>query len=607
MSDLAEANQLLRRGRVEQAEEICRVHLAQNTQDPAAWLLAGLIAIRRRDWTKARERFANAATLDPGLAAAHANLGVVLGMMGRDREAVAALSEAVRLRPQKPEYHDNLGVALERSGRLKDAVENYRQALAIKSNFAAARSHLGNTLRLLGDVESAAIEQRQALLLEPANPEINRQLAGTLWELGDQVQTIACYRRALAGDPKSASTHSNLIYAMLHDAASTPLSIEAETRRWNECFGTPSSGAIGLHARAHSSDRRLRIGYVSPDFAEHPAARVVLPILRHHDRSEFEVFCYSATARNDAMTQQIRGLADGWRDIRTMSDAQAGSLIREDQIDILIDLSGHMAGNRLALFALRPAPVQMTLSYPADTGVGAMDYRITDDYCDPPGETRLHHRERLLRIPCGWIYDPGPLPAIAEPPCLSNGHITFGCLNRPMKITDDALALWSRILRAVPDSRLLQLSGSMDGRNSFLRDRLGRHGLSEQQVELVPRLPRAKFLERFNRIDIALDPFPYNGEATTLDGLWMGVPLVTLKRHSTVSRRGGSHLTTLGLDELIADTPEDYLRIATDLARDNDRLRRLRLNMRNRLGGSILGNAAAYTRQFETALRQVNP
>ena len=371
--------------------------------------------------------------------------------------------------------------------------------------------------------------------------------------------------------------------------------------------------------------------------------RLIAPVLRHHDRSKVEVFCYSAVRNPDRVTERLRGLADQWRDISNLTDEAAAELIRSDRIDILVDLAGHWADNRMTLLARKPAPVQVQIGYPGTTGLSAIDYRITDERSDPPG-AEAFYSEKLWRMPrCAWCYEPDEDGPLVEPlPALSAGHVTFGCLNNPVKVTDRCLQLWGRILECVPGSRLMLLSAGekvaqspstvfrRPAESHRLTSTSGRtqpraavphksqpraavpHGQTRSRragtvphVELVRRQPRDKYLELFNQIDIALDPFPYNGETTTCDGLWMGVPHVTLAGDRCAARRTMSHLCNLGLGELVASSAEEYVQIATALAEDLPRLADLRLSLRRRMRESPMMDYRRYVVELEAAYQQM--
>jgi len=351
----------------------------------------------------------------------------------------------------------------------------------------------------------------------------------------------------------------------------------------------------------------LRIGYVSPDFRAHVVGANVLPILKRHDHARFLVYCYSNVKRPDALTPQFQATADAWREIAFRSDQDAADLIRADQIDILVDLTLHTAGNRLAVFARKPAPVQATWAgYPGTTGLDAMDYRVTDPHLDPPGLFDDCYSEESIRLPDFFLcYEPLESEiGITAPPAVGNGYITFGCLNNFCKVNPLVLKLWARVLRGVAGSRLTLLAGEGSHRQETV-NRLTDEGISRDRVTFVPRRSRAQYLASYHGIDIGLDTIPYNGHTTSLDSTWMGVPVVTLVGSTVVGRSGLSQLTNLGLPELIATSPEQYVQIAVDLAQDWPRLSRLRSTLRERMRASPLMDAPRFTRNLEAAYRQM--
>ena len=351
----------------------------------------------------------------------------------------------------------------------------------------------------------------------------------------------------------------------------------------------------------------LRIGYVSPDFREHCQSFFTIPLLSNHDREAFEIFCYPHVRRPDAITERIRGCAEVWRSILGMTDDQAARIIREDRIDILVDLTMHMAHGRPLIFARKPAPVQVAwLAYPGTTGLSAMDYRLTDPYLDPPGLNDQFYSETSIRLPdTFWCYDPLDAElAVNALPAQAHGHITFGCLNNFCKVNEQVLRLWAQVLKTVDRSRLMLLCPEGSHRQPLL-DLLQREGISPDRIELLAFRPRPQYLELYHRIDVGLDTFPYNGHTTSLDSFWMGVPVVTLVGQTVVGRAGLSQLTNLGLTELIAQTPEQYIQIATDLAGDLPRLAELRRTLRARMQASPLMDAPRFARNVEAAYRQM--
>ncbi len=351
----------------------------------------------------------------------------------------------------------------------------------------------------------------------------------------------------------------------------------------------------------------MRIGYVSPDFREHATTFFTVSLLANHDHGPFEIFCYANVRRPDALTERLRGHADVWRDTRGLSDEQLADRVRSDQIDILVDLTMHMADNRLLTFARKPAPVQITwVAYPGTTGLSAIDYRLTDPYLDPPGRFDDDYAEESLRLAdTFWCYDPLCEPVPVTPlPALHNGYVTFGCLNNFCKLNDGVLSLWAKVLHAVPQARLLLLAPRGQARDSVLAQ-LQQEGIAAQRVEFADKQPRQGYLKLYQRMDVSLDPFPYNGHTTSFDAFWMGVPTITLIGQTVVGRAGWSQLCNLGLPELAAQTPEQYVALAAELAGDLPRLEELRGTLRGRMQRSPLMDGPRFARQVEQAYRQV--
>jgi predicted O-linked N-acetylglucosamine transferase (SPINDLY family) len=475
--------------------------------------------------------------------------------------------------PACAEAHQNLGRAFQDLGRLDEALACYRRALEVRPGFAEAHANLGNALKDQGDLDAA----------------------------------ILCYRRALELKPDFAAAHSNLIYAMHLCPGQTAQSIYAEYRQWNEQHAQPLAESIRSHPNDRSPDRRLRIGYVSPDLRQHPVGRFLLPLLAAHDHQAVEVFCYSSVRFPDAVTDQCRAGADVWRDVLPLSDEQVADAVRADRIDILVDLTMHMAGSRLLAFARKPAPVQVAyLAYCGTTGLAAMDYRFTDPYFDPPDGDRQPYSERSVWLPdTYWCYQPTTrTPLLERLPALKTGHITFGCLNNFCKVSEPTLDVWSRLLRTVRDSQLVLHAHAGSHRNRA-RDLFARQGVSPERVEFVGLLPLDEHFRTYQRIDIALDPFPCGGGTTTCDALWMGVPVVTRVGQTAVGRAGLSILSNLGLPELAARDADGYVRIAAQLAGDLPRLAERRATLRERMQRSPLMDAPRFARNVEAAYHEM--
>jgi predicted O-linked N-acetylglucosamine transferase (SPINDLY family) len=364
---------------------------------------------------------------------------------------------------------------------------------------------------------------------------------------------------------------------------------------------------IAAHTNDPTPDRRLRIGYVSPNFNTHCQAFFTAPLFAAHDRQQHEVVCYSDVTSPDSLTDRLRSCVDKWTDIVGLTDEEVARVVRQDQIDILVDLTMHMQRGRPLVFAKKPAPVQVCwLAYPGTTGLKTIDYRLTDGHLDPPGLNDRFYSEQSVRLPdCFWCYDPlTDVPALSSLPAQSDGYVTFGCLNNFCKTNPAVLKLWARVISAVERSRLLLLAPEGSARQNVLRI-LEQVGISPDRITFVARQPRLSYLELYNQIDIGLDTFPYNGHTTSLDSFWMGVPVVTLVGNTVVGRAGLCQLHNLGLPELVAHTPEQFVDICVRLANDFERLGQLRATLRERMEKSPLMDAPRFARSIEAAYRSM--
>jgi protein O-GlcNAc transferase len=424
-------------------------------------------------------------------------------------------------------------------------------------------------------------------------------------DAGNLDEAIASFRNALQLDPDCAATHSNLAYS-LYFQSPEPAPILEECLRWNDRFAAP------LPRRAHrrpdrtEADRRLKIGYLSPDFRDHCQSLFTIPLLAAHDHAAFEVFCYFFGRDPDDHTRRIAGCADVWRDVRALGDDPLCQLISEDGVDILVDLTMHMAGGRPRVFARKPAPVQIAwLAYPGTTGIGTMDYRLSDPRLDPEGFDG-YYSERTLRLPdTFWCYDPlSDGPDVNNLPAFERGRTTLGCLNNPCKLTDHTLRLWGGVMRGLPTARLLLMAPPGRPRHR-LSQRLEAHGIAAERVEFRNFQPRADYLRSYHEIDLALDTFPCNGHTTSLDSMWMGVPVVTRMGRTSIGRGGLSQLHALNLLELVAESDQAFVDIAVTLGKDLGRLATLRRELRARLTRSALMDAPRFARHVERAYREV--
>jgi protein O-GlcNAc transferase len=549
-----------------------------------------------------------AIALQPDRADGYYNLGIALSDKGLLDEAITAFRRATELRPSFAESYLNLANALKETGRLDAAIDIYRRAIELKDDFAEAYSNLSVAFGEKGLLDEALAAVRRAIELRFEYPKAHNNLAGILKDQGRLDEAIAAFRQAVALDPRYVDADSNLLYTLHFHPAFDARAIAIEHRRWNLRHAEPLRRFISPHDNDRDPNRRLRVGYVSPDLRTHPIGRFLMPLLANHDHRQFEVFCYSSVRAADDLTTRLRSAADVWRDIQSFSDEQVARLIREDRIDLLLDLTMHMAASRLLVFARKPAPVQVSwLAYPASTGLSTIDYRLSDPYLDPPGMDESIYSERTIRLPdTFWCYDPldGRDIPVNSLPALETGFVTFGWLNNFCKINEDVLVLWAQVLRQVENSRLLLLASQGSHRQRIL-DRLAREGIEPGRVEFVGRKSHHEYLELYHRIDLGLDSFPYNGHTTSFDSLWMGVPVVTLVGQTAVSRAGWCLLSNLGLTDLAGRTAEQFMRRAVELATDLPRLSELRRTLRRRMEQSPLMDATRFARNIEAIYRQM--
>jgi protein O-GlcNAc transferase len=596
-----------RAGRPKEAEAFYRKVLARKPQhDGALFMLSGLLfeGGRFEEASLVLERLVAIAPHPAYLT----NLGEAYRRQGELEAAEAACRRALEADPDLPEAHHNLGLTLMNADALEEARPHLERALALRPD--SPQFHVSLAWMLLGvhRVAESTEHCRRAIELAPNLAAAHHHLGNALTEEGDRSGAIASYRRAVELDPTNHDAHSNLILVALTDPGYDAARLGAAARAWAKLHAEP----LRAHQRPHSNDsapdRRLRVGYVSPDFrGHHPSRHFLMPLLRNHDRSLFDIFLYASVARPDAVTEEYRAWAgDNFRDIRRLDDVTAAELVRRDGIDILVDLALHGAGHRLRLFACKPAPIQMTwLGYSGTTGLDSIDYRLTDPFLDPPGTDLGVYTESSLHLPESfWCYDAletdlpvGPLPALAA------GFITFGCLGSPRKVHPGVVSLWARVLGAVPGSRLLLVAEEHAG--ASIHRAFASAGIEADRVELTGRVRRRDYLEHYNRIDIALDTFPFAGGTTSLDGIWMGVPVVTLNGGTALHRAGVSIAMNLGLPELVAGSPDEYVSAATKLAGDLERLSLLRAQLRSRLEASPLGDAPRFARHLEATYRTV--
>ncbi len=565
---------------------------------------AGLETLGRFDEAEAGYR--NALELAPDLALAHNNLGSLLRKRGRTQEAVETISRALALQPEFAQARLNLVYALIELSRFEEGLIELDRYIAASPKDANALLERGRTLEQLGRFPEAKECTLRALESMPGLAEGYMRLGSLQRFVGDHAEAIANLRRAVDLAPDSVQNWTALLFALNFADGIAPSEIHAAHLEFGRRF-TPTA-VKSDHANAPDPRRRLRVGYVSGDFRTHAVAQFFEPVLEHHDRQSVEILCYYTLNRADAVTARLRRHADAWREVHALSDDALADKIRADGIDVLVDLSGHTAHNRLLVFGRKPAPVQATwLGYLNTTGLPAMDWRITDPHAAPEGLLEAYHSERLMRLPhCQWCYrDPEGAPSVTRRSPPAAGRVVFSAFTNPSKITRELIGLWSKLLARVPDARLLLVGQGMDSIAGEYRAHFARDGIATERIALQGSRPFPEYLALHGEVDIMLDTCPYTGGTTSCHALWMGVPLVTLVGKTSTSRGGASLLNTIGLTDLVADSPERYLEIAENLANDPARLTELRAGLRGRMLSSPLMDIPNFTRSLETAYRSM--
>ncbi len=569
----------------------------------------GYLHMLRGRPTEALVAYEAARGLEPRNPEAHANVGSALISLGRIDEAMAAFEQSVALAPAFAAGHYNLAMARQARGRIAEAEAGFARALALKPDYVEAHNNLGSLLQDESRLEEAVQSYGRAIALKPDHASAHSNLGSTLQEQGKRAEALASFDRALAAQPDFIGGGSARLMALHYGSEFSPADLRAEHMRWAGVHGAATVPAGTTHPNTRDPERPLRVGFVSGDLRTHSVAYFLEPLLRAHDPAVMETVCYSGVVNPDTTTLRLQGLSDGWRSSLGLSDEALAELVRTDRIDILIDLSGHTDRSRLSVFGRKPAPVQATwLGYPNTTGLGAMDYRLVDPISDPVGVAEGWASEALVRLDGGFLcYRPPELaPDVAAPPSVAGKAVTFGSFNNPAKLSAETILTWAKLLAAVPGSRLLLKGRAFADATAraLLEGRFAELGIEAARLDLRPWVAATgSHLEAYGEIDVALDPFPYNGTTTTCEALWMGVPVVALEGDRHAGRVGASLLTHAGLFDLIAADAETYVKIAAALAADPARLADLRKGLRLRLQASPLMDAEGFARRFEAAMR----
>lgn len=571
----------------------------------------GNILRNLRKYAEAEHVFKAALEYKPNDPSLLCSVGTVLREQNLFDAATKHYERALELAPKSPSVLRNAADyyrSMREHERARDAYERLIEVVGDKD--VGAFNNLAITLRDLDRFDDAEEMYLKCIELDEDNEYGFNNLAILLMEMGKGKESIQYYQKALEKNPDYKSARSNMMFYMNYLSEYSPQELYAAHREWQRFHVVPDIPGSIYHPNTPDPDRKLKIGYVSADFYGHAVSYFIDAALKFHDKESFEVTCYAHVSTPDAITERLKGFVENFRFIHQVKDDELAEIIRDDEIDILIDLAGHTAGNRVDALALRPAPIQVTwIGYPNTTGLDSVDYRFVDNVTDPPGLADEVHSETLWRLPDIFTcYTPTAKEEVNKtPPAAKNGYVTFGSFNNASKISTLTVDSWSRVLHAVPGSKLLLKSASLADQGTCDRfaERFGEYGIDKERIEFYGRMSSKDHMNFYGRVDIGLDPTPYNGTTTSCEALWMGVPIVTLAGDRHAARVTASLLHQVGLEDLIGETMDEYVEKAAALAGDVPRMTRIREELRDRMRESPLCDGARHTRNVEQAYREM--
>jgi protein O-GlcNAc transferase len=597
-------------GELQQAEVIYRQVLQKQPNNIDALYLLGVMANQIKNYDVAIKLLQKTIEINNSNPLFYINLGYAFKGLGKLDEAVACYQRALVLNPNSVEAYNNLGNVLSELGKLDEAIKCYQRVLVLNPNYVETHNNLGIVFKKMGKLDEAMVCYQRALALKPHFAEVHNNLGEALKDRGMIDKAIEHYRSTLEINPTLVTVYSNFLLALNYAPDYDMATIFLEHKKFNEQYTVPLLASIQSHFNNRDSRKKLKIGYISADFYEHSLSFFMEPVLAQHSHEQFEIFCYYNNIKTDKVTQRLQQYADHWINCIGMSDEELAEKIRQAPIDILVDLMGYTSDNRILLYAHKPAPIQVAyLGYPSTTGLATMDYKITDHVIDPVGETEVYHTEKLIRLPTYRVvgFKTEESPEVNSLPALKSGQITFASFNHFSKINSFIISIWAKILTAISGARLLiVIKDDANDKNAqnYVKGLFVPYNVTDEQLEIVGTKPFTQYLKLHNNVDISLDPFPHMGGTTTFISLWMGVPVITLSGQTSASH-GGSPLISLGLSDLIANTPEEYVEIAIRLASHLEDLHQLRMKLRDKMINSPLMDAKGFTLSLENAYREM--
>ncbi|MDR2560768.1 MAG: tetratricopeptide repeat protein [Holophagales bacterium] len=594
-------------GKLNEAAQVFEKVIQQYKNIPDAYSGLGTIYLSQSLHQKALEVFSLALKLKPDYLNAMNGLGIAQLYLGLKEEAYNTFVRALGLSPESVIALNNLGILVEERRDYYKAYDYFSRAAIYKPDDIQTLNNLSRVSLLMYNPGKAREAIHAALKIDPSNINALRNKALEHNLSGELDSAIATFRKILSLAPQEIEVHSSMIFVMHYAPSIGPKEILDECRVWSEKYELPILSQNVPLKRDADPERKLRVGFVSPDLFNHPVGRSLLQLFAHRDNSQYDVYCYSSSIVSDPITLELQKYSTKWHNIKKTPDPAVADLIREDQIDILVDLSLHSSNTRLLVFAYKAAPIQMTyLGYPSTTGMKSMNYRISDRSIDPENEISQIYCEETLYLSSYWCYQEPELKIpvfVSALPALKNGFITFGCLNNISKISAPTIQCWTDLLKEIPTSKMLLYCPEGDHWDIVV-ERFTSRGIDKSRISLLPRQAFTKYFEAYREIDIALDPFPFGGGITTCDALWMGVPVVSLRGQTAVGRGGTSILSNIGMPGLIAHSQEEYISIAKSLGSDLEGLAATRKSLREKLEKSPVMDGKGFAAEMGQLFRQ---
>lgn len=581
--------QAFQRGRYAEAEVVLKAAAKMAPKNADVQHVLAAVYQATQQWSACQAAIQLACQLDPKNPRIQFTAAGIAQSQRRWDDAIQHYKAAVRLQPDLIEAWFNLGNALRDAGQLADACSAYEHAIRLRPGFVEALCNLGDVMRQQSRYAEAVAVYERARDTQPQLGAIYSKMGLALQRLSRLSEALAAFEQAAERSPQDAQAFSNWLLASQYDPALSASALFERHQQFASRFEAPLVAKRYAHEGWHAAGRRLRVAYVSPDLRKHSVASFVEPVMTRHDRTRFEVHAYYSNAFEDEVTARIRAGVEHWHEVATLTDEALAQRIHADGIDILVDLSGHTAGNRLRTFAFKPAPIQVTwLGYPGTTGLKAMDYRLTDACLDPEGLTEAFYTETLVRLPTySYFSPPTEAPEVGALPCLQAGRFTMACLNNTAKINHQVLALWAQVMQAVPDAVLILGNANEPAWTAWVVSEMQAHGVAADRLVFQSRLSSQDYLALHQTIDLALDPFPWNGGTTTMLSLWMGVPAITWAGDRPAARLGVSSLAYAGQDGFVAHSASDYVELAKAWRANQTELAQVRAGLRDRMRAAM--------------------